>query len=362
MKDKHPTIDEFLKNSMEAKPKLLNKFYTDDEYADYLEKLGGHPAVNSFSYPKLTINENYENLDYAEANLVSSILKNVPDSYKHAYSSELTYVLKCGYQYQGTLDQGACIVLRHFEAARYCFLTVETVPKYVDIQFNYNTLPQQVVESYTYKCTRVILTDEVVKETYPQLSETMKSGKWQHIGYLTDESITFETETPEPVKLSDADRKYGPFIKKLKVRGQDVCKITYYDGLHRYEAVVAHDTNVEEILVKLTDCPPRFKVAIESGKAVLVRNRGDIIDGQHLAAIAPLQKVVKCPDKGCQRSNSIQYIIIHLNDGHEWSREAIADWLDTLDEQPVFHPKEPSGFHEVARMVEIKPLGKETQD
>lgn len=28
-------------------------------------------------------------------------------------------------------------------------------------------------------------------------------------------------------------------------------------------------------------------------------------------------------------------VIIHLNDNHRWTREAIADWLDTLPAQPV---------------------------
>lgn len=32
-------------------------------------------------------------------------------------------------------------------------------------------------------------------------------------------------------------------------------------------------------------------------------------------------------------------VIIQLNDDYKWTREQIADWLDTLDEQPVFYPE-----------------------
>jgi hypothetical protein len=35
---------------------------------------------------------------------------------------------------------------------------------------------------------------------------------------------------------------------------------------------------------------------------------------------------------------SVPSIIIELNDTAKWTREQIADWLDTLDDQPVFYP------------------------
>jgi len=48
----------------------------------------------------------------------------------------------------------------------------------------------------------------------------------------------------------------------------------------------------------------------------------------------------------CRSTASISVIIQHLNDTHRWSREAIADWLDTLDADLTF-PTEP-----VARAVD----------
>lgn len=54
------------------------------------------------------------------------------------------------------------------------------------------------------------------------------------------------------------------------------------------------------------------------------------------------QTSTSCPVEGCgvylravnQRPTStLTSTISHLNDGHEWTREAIADWLDTLGQQ-----------------------------
>lgn len=58
-------------------------------------------------------------------------------------------------------------------------------------------------------------------------------------------------------------------------------------------------------------------------------------DASELALDIPgLNKVVKHPVTG--NSTSIYNIIINLNDHHEWTREQIADWLDTLDDPPRF--------------------------
>jgi len=57
-----------------------------------------------------------------------------------------------------------------------------------------------------------------------------------------------------------------------------------------------------------------------------------------LAEVLPGLKVrIKHP---CQGDNlPIREIIISLNDKHKWSRERIADWLDTLDVDLNFSPQ-----------------------
>lgn len=64
-----------------------------------------------------------------------------------------------------------------------------------------------------------------------------------------------------------------------------------------------------------------------------------------LANLLPgINEIVKCPCE-CERFENglgkIKEIIIHLNDSHKWTREAIADFLDTLDVDLNFKtPKE----------------------
>lgn len=59
---------------------------------------------------------------------------------------------------------------------------------------------------------------------------------------------------------------------------------------------------------------------------------GGITD-QDLYAVYPyLEKtIVRCP-RACHK-DSLFKLIVHLNDGHRWTREAIADWLETEEEK-----------------------------
>lgn len=43
---------------------------------------------------------------------------------------------------------------------------------------------------------------------------------------------------------------------------------------------------------------------------------------------------VKNPEEGTE--DSLYSVIINLNDTHKWTRERIADWIESLDEVPVF--------------------------
>lgn len=57
-----------------------------------------------------------------------------------------------------------------------------------------------------------------------------------------------------------------------------------------------------------------------------------------------------CPAKGCERAHPklLEYLIIHLNDDHRWTRESIADWLDTLDIDLTVQRKEtPNADHRI---------------
>lgn len=52
-----------------------------------------------------------------------------------------------------------------------------------------------------------------------------------------------------------------------------------------------------------------------------------------------------CPVDDCNHKDALlKYAIIHLNDDHKWTREEIADWLDTLDHD--LRIKEPEEVNE----------------
>lgn len=47
-------------------------------------------------------------------------------------------------------------------------------------------------------------------------------------------------------------------------------------------------------------------------------------------------------------------IVISLNDTYHWTREAIADWIETLDEVPKFEVKHESQFFKTPSLVTIQ--------
>lgn len=49
------------------------------------------------------------------------------------------------------------------------------------------------------------------------------------------------------------------------------------------------------------------------------------------AAVPALAEFANCPACSLPRKKQLWGLIQHINDEHKWSREAIADWLETLD-------------------------------
>lgn len=54
-------------------------------------------------------------------------------------------------------------------------------------------------------------------------------------------------------------------------------------------------------------------------------NSGDLLS----SVLPALATEVNCPH--CSTSRSLEALVIHLNDSAKWTRERVADWLDTLD-------------------------------
>lgn len=58
---------------------------------------------------------------------------------------------------------------------------------------------------------------------------------------------------------------------------------------------------------------------------------------------------VGCPEFGCSRREPVAaHIITHLNDDHHWTREAIADWVATVE------PQEQEAAAPQAELEEVK--------
>lgn len=62
----------------------------------------------------------------------------------------------------------------------------------------------------------------------------------------------------------------------------------------------------------------------------------DTSDKALRAAIPALEERVTCPCGECETPGRIWGTIIHLNDKARWTREQIADWLETLDQDLQF--------------------------
>lgn len=57
-----------------------------------------------------------------------------------------------------------------------------------------------------------------------------------------------------------------------------------------------------------------------------------------LVAIFPVLDSWRGPCPACWGSGTTLSLILHLNDWHRWSRDAIADWLETLDVDLTVQP------------------------
>lgn len=43
-----------------------------------------------------------------------------------------------------------------------------------------------------------------------------------------------------------------------------------------------------------------------------------------------------CPESKCAGNHTLLGLVLHLNDDHQWTREVIADWLETEEEKLGF--------------------------
>lgn len=102
--------------------------------------------------------------------------------------------------------------------------------------------------------------------------------------------------------------------------------------------------NIGKALVSIKIATDEFQKAMQGlfdsfasiGSQIAYAASGNSL-GRSLKDHPDMQETLRCP--ACVASGTLYTTIQHINDFHEWSREEIADWLDTLPSQPIFYPQ-----------------------
>lgn len=177
--------------------------------------------------------------------------------------------------------------------------------------------------------------------------------------------------SPSPFSLNEEPKKHvdsatfsWDWMEEL-----ECCIIGGYHEKKRYEVILGQATTLQEILGLFPEDgkPPAELVSLISRCLVALRKHQD--EKKNVLAHEKLHGIsVVCPGNGQKLPNvafgsackdhlpiNLYDLIQHLNDIHRWSREAIAEWIDTLEEQPVFYPIIESGrVANSAKVVKVK--------
>jgi hypothetical protein len=207
-------------------------------------------------------------------------------------------------------------------------------------------------------------TKKVVEESKKQL-EDATAKKW---------GITYEGKTTK-VQLPAVSPVGKTFIEAIQA-----WKIVQYIDNKMFEVIVSTNTkdfNVNK-LAKEQSWHSLFTQAVIIALNERNHESGAIQNGQQFRNKDGMDRRVKnpaikqnsghkkvdgwgygtqhCPCPQCNFNEASIYDMVQiLNDNHKWTREQIADWLDTLDEQPVFHPVQQGGIQSSAKVVTLEP-------
>ncbi len=149
-------------------------------------------------------------------------------------------------------------------------------------------------------------------------------------------------------------RQSEELITSLYLAKISLGKVVGYKGDIIWELSIGDPyVDISDLLAEFSIPPPdKFRIAVDQ-IVRMMRNQGTQITS---AITSKVQTKVKCPANSRHGTSDIPSAVIHLNDQHMWTREQIADWLDTLDEQPVFYPSEEIRTFNTTNMVTCKPL------
>jgi len=159
----------------------------------------------------------------------------------------------------------------------------------------------------------------IVKEE--KIKSGLLQGTWGNIDSVTVDSIY------ESVKFNE--NKYQQYLETYGLNKQKSNNMAFGKKTGK--------SNLSDILEKLYQKAIKSEIQPPKAKNYTTHSKGGFDQGvvDELAKIFPALKTeyVNCPllvSDGCSFTNTIGDVIVHVNDQHEWTREAIADWLETL--------------------------------
>jgi len=138
--------------------------------------------------------------------------------------------------------------------------------------------------------------------------------KWK-ISLITGEVFTIrEVESQISVRKRELLSRLGPSPLFMELNGKPVFNDDRLEILQEAISLARKKVYTEHTAASYT-----AQQGFDGGKVV-----------SKLSKLLPtLKSPTKCPQ--CKIENILERQIIHLNDTHKWTREAIADWLESLD-------------------------------
>ena len=146
------------------------------------------------------------------------------------------------------------------------------------------------------------------------------------------------------------------YIEKL-----DIHKFVGYCEDTLYEALICNITEEKWLVQNIESWSSSYMINGVLELRKYISGQKDLEDDRkEFLKHEGFKEKVDCPqcvtsEADVWRNQSIQQVIIHLNDSHEWTREKIADWLDTLDDQPKFTLKPEEEVKKDVGMDEVDP-------
>jgi hypothetical protein len=155
----------------------------------------------------------------------------------------------------------------------------------------------------------------------------------------------------EEEELSSSDN--DAVIQEIYIPNMKLWKIVEYKNDVMIEVIIATGEGEVPSPEGVKDFKYDYKM-FNKVRGCMTSLRGQDDNGRNRFDQPDFQKAVLHPVDDIYLN--LMSTITNLNDAHGWTREEIADWLDTLDEQPVFYPRSTPTIQNSAKVVTLQPV------